>query len=221
MSWENTIEYYRTLNKMVHNRLGNWNSSKTLLYSVNFEEFLPLQNEGKWDEITEKMISISQKLEQAGCSALILCSNTMHKIVNDLEVHLHIPIIHVVDETAKAIKRNQLDTIGLLGTRFTMEGKFYVERLRKRHNLDVILPKKSDRDYIHEAIYTEFAQGTFLQPTKDVFLRIINDLEEEGAQGIILGCTEIPLLIKSKDINLPLFDTMEIHLSAAVKFALD
>ena len=220
MSWENTIDYYRVINEMVKNELGGWSSAKILLYSVNFEEILPLQEANQWDQIAEMMISICKKLELAECSAIVICSNTMHKIAAEIESKISIPLIHVVDETAKAILSKNFKTIGLLGTRFTMEGGFYADRLTEKYKLNVILPDKSDIDYINNAIYKEFAAGKFLNSTKKKFLEIIDKLNKRGAQGIILGCTELPLLIKSEDVDIELFDTLKIHLRAAVNYML-
>ena len=220
MSWESTIEYYRIINEMVKERLGEWNSAKLLLYSVNFEEILPLQYEEKWDEIANIMVDISKKLEDAGSSAILICSNTMHKVADEVENHLKIPLIHVVDETAKIIKSKNFNKVGLLGTKFTMEGGFYVERLIEKHGIEVVLPNQTERDYIHNAIYNEFTQGKFKQSTKKKFIEIINDLSIQGALGVILGCTEIPLLIKEKDVNTELFDTLHIHLNAVVDYIL-
>jgi aspartate racemase len=220
MSWENTIEYYRFANELVKSRLGGWNSAKILLYSVNFREILSLQNEEQWDEIAEIILNISKKLETAGSSAILLCSNTMHKIADDIEKSLSIPLIHVIDETAKIIISKNIDTIGLLGTKFTMEDGFYRDRLEKKYNLKVILPDKIERKYINNTIYNEFAKGDFLSSTKQKYLKIIDNLLKRGAEGIILGCTEIPFLIKPKDVKIPLFDTLKIHLRAAINFVL-
>ena len=220
MSWENTIDYYRILNEMVHNELGGWNSARLLLYSVNFEEILPLQNSSEWDKITDKVKQICIIFEKANCLGIIICSNTMHKIADQVQEKIEIPIINVIDETAKIIKQNNIKTVGLLGTRFTMEGEFYVEKLKNKYNINTIIPVISEREYIHDAIYNEFAQGKFLESTKDVFLDIINNLKNQGAEGVILGCTEIPLLIKPKDVEIALFDTLRIHLKAAVNFSL-
>jgi aspartate racemase len=218
MSWESTIEYYRIINEMVTNKLGSWNSAKILLYSVNFEEILPLQNNDDWGQIRNIMIEICKKLETVGSSAIVICSNTMHKVADGIEENISIPIINVIDETAKAIKAKNLNSIGLLGTKFTMEGGFYVNKLVNKYTLDVKLPNKEERDYIHNTIYNEFGQGKFLDSTKKRYLKIINNLKEKGCEGIILGCTEIPLLIKQEDVDLPLFDTLKIHLEAAVDF---
>jgi len=221
MSWENTIEYYRIINKMVKERLGGWNSAKLLLYSVNFEEILRLEEQEKWSKLTEIFIPIASNLEAAGCKALILCSNTIHKIADNIEKAISIPIIHVVDVTAEEIKIRGIKAIGLLGTKYTMEGDFYKQRLRQKHGLNVLIPTKAQREYINNAIYQELASGKLLDSTKEEFLKIIYQLKREGADGIILGCTEIPMLIKDEDVELQLFNTLKIHLQSAVEFLLD
>ena len=220
MSWENTIEYYRVINQMVNERLGGWNSAKIVLYSVNFEEILPLQNNNEWDKITDIASRICAGLEKAGCSALIICSNTMHKIADQVQTRISIPLINVIDETAKVIKAKNMKNIGLLGTKFTMEEDFYTHKLKHDYNLNPIVPVEKDRKYIHVAIYNQFAKGLFLDKTKQKFLEIIKNLKDRGAEGIILGCTEIPLLIKQEDVNILLFDTLKIHLKSAVDFCL-
>ena len=220
MSWENTIEYYRIINELIKEKLGSWNSAKLILYSVNFEEILSLENKDRWSEIVLIMTNISRNLENAGCEALMLCSNTMHKIADDLQNNISIPIINVVYETALIIKELKLKKVGLLGTKFTMEGDFYSKKLEEKYNISVIIPGKEDRDYIHSVIYNELAQNNLFDTTKQSLLRIIDKLKSQGAEGIILGCTEIPLLIKPEDLELPLFDTLKIHLNAAAQFIL-
>jgi aspartate racemase len=220
MSWENTIEYYRVINQMVNERLGGWSSAKIVLYSVNFEEILPLQNNNEWDKITDIASRICAGLEKAGCSALIICSNTMHKIADQVQKGISIPLINVIDETAKVIRAKNMKNIGLLGTKFTMEEDFYTHKLKHDYNLNPIVPVEKDRQYIHEAIYKQFAKGVFSDKTKQKFLEIIENLKDRGSEGIILGCTEIPLLIKQEDVNIPLFDTLKIHLKSAVDFCL-
>lgn len=220
MSWENTIDYYKIINSMVKERLGGWNSAKILLYSVNFEEILSLQNDDRWDAIGRQMINISKSLESAGAQAILICSNTMHRVADAISSNVSIPLIHVVDETAKSIKKQDLKTIGLLGTRFTMEGGFYADRLN-HYDLKVILPDIDERYYIHDKIYNEFAQGNFPGQTKQRFLSIIDGLILRGAQGIILGCTELPMLIKPEDVKIPLFDTLILHLKAAIDYILN
>lgn len=220
MSWESTIEYYRIINEFVKERLGGWNCAEVLMYSVNFEGIYDLQQQNKWTEVAKILINISKKLEIAGCAAVVICSNTAHKIANEIAAEISIPLIHVVDETAKVILNSKLNSIGLLGTKFTMEGDFYINILEKKYGLRVIVPETKQREYINNAIFNEFAQGIFLNSTKTEFLDIIKILEKKGAEGIILGCTEIPLLIKQNDVEIPLFNTLTIHLRAAVEFAL-
>jgi aspartate racemase len=218
MNWESTIEYYKVINQMVNERFGRWNSALLLLYSINFEEIIPLQNNNQWGKITEIVGRISMKLESAGCAALVICSNTMHKVADQVQEKITIPLINVIDETAKEIKSNKIKNIGLLGTKFTMEEEFYTNKLQRIYDLNPIVPDDRDRLYIHEAIYKEFAQGVFLKKTKQQFLKIIKKLEDRGSEGIILGCTEIPLLIKQEDVDIPLFDTLKIHLKSALNF---
>jgi len=219
MSWESTIEYYKIINELVKEKLGKWNSTELLLYSVNFEKIYNLQQQNNWNKIAQTMIEISKKLENAGCVALVICSNTIHKIADKIENEISIPLIHVVNETAKAIKMVNIESVGLLGTKFTMEGNFYTDKLEKEYNLHVLLPEKEERNYINKAIYDEFAQSIFLDSTKARFIEIIESLKKKGAEGIILGCTEIPLLIQESDVNISLFNTLTIHLKAAVEFA--
>jgi len=221
MSWENTIEYYRIINEDVKSRLGGWSSAKILLYSVNFEEILNLEEQGNWEKLAKIFIKISKNLESAGCKAIVLCSNTIHKIADEIEKEISIPLIHVVDTTAEAIKQAGIRSVGLLGTRFTMEEGFYEKRLRRKHQLKVFLPEKVERDYINNAIYTELAAGKLLKSTKNELLKIINQLKDNGAEGIILGCTELPLLIKENDVDIKFFNTLTIHLKYAVHFALN
>lgn len=219
MSWENTIDYYRMINKIVQERFGDWNSAEILLYSLNFQKIIELQNQDKWAELVEIMTLIAKKLELANCKAILICSNTMHRIASEIETEISIPLINVVDETAKAIKRSKIKTVGLLGTRFTMEGTFYTTKLAEKYDISTLIPDSTERDYIHRAIYQEFAIGSFLKSTKTKFLKIIERLIGNGAEGIILGCTELPLLLNTRDVRIPLFDTLEIHLTAAVDFA--
>lgn len=220
MSWENTIDYYKIVNQLVNEQLGGWSSAELLLYSVNFKKILTLQKQDKWKELGVRMIDIAQRLQNSGSKALIICSNTMHKVAHQIEKQISIPLIHVVDATLKEIHKNKIQTIGLLGTKFTMESKFYVNRLKQKGDIEALLPSSGERDFIHKAIYNELAKGKFLDSTKQEFLKIIESLRIKGAEGIILGCTELPLLIKQNDVNIPLFDTLRIHLSEAVEFAL-
>ncbi len=221
MSWENTIDYYRLINEIVNKRLGTWNSAEILLYSVNFKEVLQLQNQNNWNDLIDLMVIICKKLELVGSKAIVICSNTMHKIAAEIEAEISIPLINVVDETAKVIKSMDIESVGLLGTKFTMEGVFYVEKLIKKYEINTIIPDKIERDYIHNTIYEEFAKGKFLESAKLKFLKIIENLIKKGAEGIILGCTELPMIINSQDVNVPLYDTLRIHLRAAVDYAIN
>ena len=220
MSWENTIDYYSIINDLVKERLSDWNSAEILLYSVNFEQILRWQNQNNWNELLKFMINICKKLELVGSKAIVICSNTMHKIATEIEAKISIPIINVVDETAKVIKSMNIKSVGLLGTKFTMEGTFYAEKLMKKYEIDTLIPDKTERDYLHKAIYQEFAKGKFLESTKKEIIGIIENLIKNGAAGIILGCTELPMLIKTEDIRVPFYDTLKIHLKAAVDFSL-
>jgi aspartate racemase len=221
LTWESTKDYYRIINEIVKERLGGWHSAKLLLYSVDFDPLLALQNENNWEPIHTQFTKIAQKLELAGCEAIVICSNTSHKSANHIQEHIKIPIIHVVDATAEAIKKEQLSTVGLLGTKFTMEGGFYKERMEEKHGLRILLPISEERQFINNTIYKELALGKINDQSKHKFIEIIDKLITNGAQGIILGCTEIPMLISQSDCEVPLFDTLKIHLETAVDFMLN
>lgn len=220
MSWESTIEYYRIINELVSKRLGGLNSGKILLYSVNFQEIADLQHENKWDELTEIMIDIAQKLEKAGADVVLICTNTMHKMADEVQKSINIPLLNIIDVTAEKIKEMGLKKVGLLGTKFTMEDDFYKGRLKRKHGIDVLIPDEEGRQIVHDVIYNELCKGRIKEFSKEKFKRIIADLASKGAEGVILGCTEIPLLIKQEDCDIPIFDTTMIHAEAAVNFAL-
>jgi len=216
MSWESSLEYYRIINEKVKKELGELHSAQSIMYSVDFENIKNLQHEGKWDELTEIMIDAAQRLEKAGADLLVVCTNTMHKMANEVENSINIPLIHIADATAESIKKQNLNKIGLLGTKFTMEQDFYKGRLQEKHNIDVVIPTDEDREIVHKIIYNELCLGNIKDSSKNEYIRIIENLVEQGAQGIILGCTEIPLLIKQKDVSVPVFDTTTIHAEFAV-----
>jgi len=220
MSWESTIEYYRIINELVSKRLGGLNSGKILLYSVNFQEIADLQHENKWDELTEIMIDIAQKLEKAGADVVLICTNTMHKMADEVQKSINIPLLNIIDVTAEKIKEMGLKKVGLLGTKFTMEDDFYKGRLKRKHGIDVLIPDEEGRQIVHDVIYNELCKGIIKESSREKFKRIIADLASKGAEGVILGCTEIPLLIKQEDCDIPIFDTTMIHAEAAVNFAL-
>lgn len=220
MNWQSTVEYYRTINKLTNDKLGNNHSARIIIYSVDFEEVLKLEMLNDWDSIKNKMTEIANNLEKAGAEALIICSNTMHLITEDLEKVSKIPIINVIDATAESIKNKDIESVGLLGTKFTMASGFYKERLIKKHGLKVLIPESSDIDTINNIIYKELAYGIINPNSKKELLRITNDLIIKGAQGVILGCTELPLILRQDEIDKPLFDTLEIHMKAALEYSL-
>jgi aspartate racemase len=220
MSWESTAEYYKIINTKVKQRLGGLCSAKILLYSVNFDEIESLQREGRWQEATEFMCDAARCVERGGAECLLICTNTMHKMAAEVQCEVTIPLIHIADATATEIKNSGISMIGLLGTKFTMEEDFYKGRLTIDHNLEVMIPPEKDRSAVHQVIYNELCQGKVLADSKEQFLRIIDNMVARGAEGVVLGCTEISLLVNQGDFPLPLFDTTQIHARAAVDFAL-
>jgi aspartate racemase len=220
MSWESTLEYYRVINEYTKERLGGFHSAKIMLYSVDFAEVESRQHEGRWDDLTRLMIDAAQRVERAGAELLVICTNTMHKMAGDVQKAIRIPVLHIGDVTAEAVKARSLKRVGLLGTRFTMEQDFYKGRLIENHGLEVLIPEEKEREEIHRILYDELCLGEIKTKSKEPFQRIIANLEARGAQGIILGCTEIPLIVSQKDYKIPLFDTTTLHARAAVDFAL-
>ena len=190
------------------------------MYSVDFAEIEKLQHEGKWDEATELMIVAGKRLENGGADCILICTNTMHKMAGAVEENTGIPLLHIADATARRIQERGIKTIGLLGTKFTMEEDFYKGRLAQRYGLEVLIPSVSERQIVHDVIYEELCLGRILPTSKEKFITIINNLAQNGAEAVILGCTEIPLLIQQTDVNIPLFDTTRIHAESAVDFAL-
>ncbi len=218
-TWVSTVDYYRLINQQVNKKLGGLSSAKILLYSVNFTEFNPPVDPKEWGEITNKFTDISKKLQIAGADCILFCANTPHIIADDIQKIINIPIINIAEETAMAVSQYNYKKVGLLGTRITMEQQFYKDKLSK-HGISVIIPEFEERRFIHSSILDEMAKEIFKEETKQRYLKIINELILQGAEGIILGCTEIPILIKQPDVSVPLFDTTLIHASAAVDFAL-
>lgn len=219
LSWLSSIEYYRMLNEMVNERLGGVHAGKIIMYSVNFGEIKTLTEEGRWDEIAKMIGAIAQKLEQAGADCILIGANTMHKIAGEIQQTINIPVIHIAEVTAIQIKKQQLKKVALLGTKYTMQLDFYKNKLAAQ-GITTIIPGEQEIEFINTAIYTEMGKGIFLPATKEKLLDIISKLIRQGAEGIILGCTEIPLLIKQEDCSVPVFDTTKIHSTAAVEFAL-
>jgi aspartate racemase len=221
MSWESTVPYYRTINQAVGRLLGGLHSAKIVLYSVDFHEIERLQHAGAWDEAGRVLASAAQSIARAGADFLVICTNTMHKVVPVIEEAIPIPILHIADATAMAIGRASARTVGLLGTRFTMEQDFYVGRLRDRHGLTVLVPDAGERETVHRIIYDELCLGRILDASRDAYRRIIQGLVTRGAQGIILGCTEVSMLVGPHDAPVAVFDTTELHALQAVEWALD
>ena len=219
-TWLSTIEYYRVINETVNEKLGKTHSAHCILYSVDFEEFIT-KKVGKWDEISIQFIDITQKLQGAGAEFFILCANTLHIIADELENKVDIPLVHIVDATAEKIQEKHIKKIGLLGTKYTMGEDFYKKRLKEKNGIETIVPSPEDQKIIHTIIIEELAHNIFKPSSKQIYLDIIEKMKKQGAEGIILGCTEIPLLIKEDDINIPSFDTIKIHAQAAVNYALE
>ncbi|HKM76483.1 MAG TPA: aspartate/glutamate racemase family protein [Candidatus Bathyarchaeia archaeon] len=220
MSWESSQEYYRIINEETQKQLHGLHSAQCLMFSFDFAEIEQLQRQAHWDAATQRMVKAAQNLERGGADFLLICSNTMHKMANDIQSSVSIPILHIVDPTAMAIKRRGITRVGLLGTKFTMEEDFYKNRLA-RFELEALIPDNAqERHTLNEIIFGELCLGAVLPESKKKCLEIIRRLEERGAQGIILGCTELGLLVQQSDTSLPVFDTTRIHAEAAVSMAL-
>jgi len=220
LSWESSKEYYRIINETVNERLGGLHSAKCILYSLDFAESREIQQTKGWDEVTKILIDAAQRLEAAGADIVVICANTMHKFAPEIQREIHVPILHIADATAEKILEKGLKKVGLLGTKMTMEEGFYKDRIHERFGIDVLVPDKDDRDFIERVIFDELCIGKMNPFSKKRFKEIIEKLVDKGAEGIVLGCTEIPLLIKQEDVNVPMFDTTELHSRAAVAYAL-
>lgn len=220
MSWESSLEYYRIINQTVKDRLGGLHSAQSLMFSFDFEEVETLQQRGEWDAATALMVAAAQAVERGGAELLLICTNTMHKMADEVQAQIGIPLVHIADATAEKIKAQGIHKIGLLGTRFTMEEDFYAGRLAGKHGLEVLIPAETDRQLVHDVIYDELCLGITRDRSRDEYRRIIAALVESGAEGVILGCTEIMLLVGQDDSSVPVFDTTTIHAVAAVEHAL-
>ena len=219
MSWESTESYYRAINEGIKNRLGGLHSAKLVLVSVDFAEIEELQRQGKWSETGNILSNAAQRLEKAGADFILVCTNTMHLVAPEIQAAVSIPLLHIADATAEEIKQSGISNIGLLGTAFTMEEDFYKGRLEQKYGLNVVIPNKVDRKIIHQIIYGELCLGKIKDSSRKEYLRIIDALIEQGAEGVILGCTEIALLVKPEDTKVKLFDTTKIHAQKAVEKA--
>lgn len=220
MSWESTVTYYQTINRVVGRELGGLHSARINLHSVEFDEIQQLQHVGKWQETGVILADAAKAIERAGADLLVLCTNTMHIVAPQIEAAVSMPFLHIADATAARIKAAGIDRIGLLGTRFTMEEAFYRGRLEEKHNLGVVTPNEADRTIVHRVIYEELCRGKIDDSSRAEYARIVAALISDGAQGVILGCTEIGLLLRQQDSPVPLFDTAHIHAEAAALSAL-
>lgn len=220
MSWESSALYYRWINELVREELGGLHSAKIAMVSVDFQEIENLQHKGEWEQSGDLLSKSAMQIEAAGADFLLICTNTMHKVAPQIESAINIPLLHIADATAEAIEAQGIKTIGLLGTNFTMEQEFYAGRLRQKHGLTVLTPPKADRDIVHRIIYEELVVGVVRDDSRAEYLRIMADLQQQGAEGIIEGCTEIVMLVQQKHTPIPLFDTTAIHAKTAVNMAL-
>jgi len=221
MSWESSVDYYRIINEETRNILGGSHSSKCLMYSFDFHEIEELQNKNSWEELTKEMVLQADNLKKAGADFIVICTNTMHIMAPDIEKRTGLKVLHIADVTGEEIKRKSIGKVALLGTKFTMEGSFYKKVLKDKHNIDVVIPNDEDREVIHNIIYNELVRGIIRDDSRQKYIKIIDKLVDKGAEGVVLGCTEIPLLIKQKDVSISIFNTTEIHSKAAVRYAID
>lgn len=220
MSWESTIPYYRMINQQVKEQLGGLHSAKIILYSVDFHDIEQLQAKGDWQTAAQLLSDAAVSLKRAGAEVIVVCTNTMHKVADEIEAASGLPLLHIADATAAQIKQQGISKIGLLGTRYTMEQDFYRGRLTEKHNIEVITPDSADREIINRIIYEELCLGIINETSRQEYRRIMGKLEQQGVQGIIFGCTEITLLVNAQDANVPVFDTTAIHAKAAAEYAL-
>ncbi|MEP4891906.1 MAG: aspartate/glutamate racemase family protein [Aliiglaciecola sp.] len=221
MSWESTVSYYQVINQQVKTLLGGFHSAKIILHSVDFAQIEQLQHQGKWQELGDILADAARGLERAGAECVLICTNTMHKVADMVEQATKLPLIHIADATAKALIKNQIQKVGLLGTRFTMEQDFYKQRLQDKFAIEVVIPNQTERDLVHNVIYDELCLGKINPCSREAYLTIMQNLVDNGAQAIILGCTEIALLVSQNDTDIPLYNTTDIHALAAVDFALN
>ncbi|WP_334059752.1 aspartate/glutamate racemase family protein [Alteromonas sp. S005] len=220
MSWESTVSYYQAINRGVNAQLGGLHSAPMIISSVDFAYIEQLQHKGEWDKTADILIHEAKHLEAAGAKAILICTNTMHKVAAHIEQNITIPLIHIADATGRVLQQNRVKKVGLLGTRFTMEQTFYTSRLEEAFDIEVVIPNAQQRDTIHNIIYEQLCKGVICVDSREAYIEVINALAAEGAEGIILGCTEIALLVQQQHTKVRLYDTTAIHASAAVNFAL-
>jgi aspartate racemase len=219
ISWVSTADYYRFINEGVNKELGGVNFAECMIYSFNYNDIKRNNDNNDWETTFSMLSKACQSLKNSGAEAIVLCANTMHLIADRIQESVDLPLIHIATETAKEIQKSNIKKVGLLGTQFTMELDFFKDKL-KAQNIEAIIPELEDREFVHETIFNELGKGLILESTKERYLSIIKKLIENGAEGIILGCTEIPLLVKQEEVNVPIFDTALIHSNAAIAFAL-
>ena len=220
MSWESSAEYYRLANEEIRARCGGLHSADLLLRSIDFSDIEPLQRAGRWDQAGARLAAEARALQDAGAELLVLCTNTMHKVADAISQAVEIPLVHIADATAEAVRARTFTTVGLLATAYTMEQDFYVGRLRERHHLEVLVPDAHDRRAVHEIIYDELCLGVISDVSRDRYRAIMGKLVDRGAEGILLGCTEIDLLVSQSDTSVPVFDTTKLHITKAIDLAL-
>ncbi|WP_114193196.1 aspartate/glutamate racemase family protein [Edaphovirga cremea] len=221
MSWESTIPYYRQINQQVKEQLGGLHSAQLVLYSVDFFQIEQFQQQGNWQRAGEILAEAAAALSRAGADAIVLCTNTMHKVADQIEQASGLPLLHIADATAKRIQAQGIRRVALLGTRFTMEQDFYRGRLQDKFGIDVVIPTEEDRETVHRIIYEELCLGVIRDESRDAYRQVIRNLEQQGIEGVILGCTEIALLVGAEDASVPVFDTTEIHANAAAIWSLE
>lgn len=221
MSWESTILYYQFLNEGVRERLGGLHSARILMRSVDFAEIEQFQVRGQWQEAGERLALFAKGLQEAGADMILICTNLMHKVAPRIRAEIDVPVLHIADAAGMQIQRRGLNTVGLLGARYTMQEGFYRERLKEKFGLDVVIPDADDCEYVHQVIFKELCQGKFTETARRNYLDIIERLRQRGAEGVILGCTEIPLLVRQDDTDLPLFNTTALHAEYALEYAFD
>jgi aspartate racemase len=219
MSWESTVSYYKEINEGVKETLGGLHSAKICLYSVDFNEIEKLQHEGCWDETAKILSQAAQSVEAGGADFLLICTNTMHKVADKIQSSISIPVVHIADATAEKLMADGIKRVGLLGTKFTMEQEFYKSRIKEKYGIEVIVPNEDEQNTIHGVIYNELCLGQIISESRERYLETIKNLHSQGAEAVILGCTEIALLVQQQHTQVPLYDSTQIHATQAVKLA--
>jgi aspartate racemase len=220
LSWQSSLEYYRIINEAVRQKLGGLHSARIVMHSFDLAEMAALQQEGDWESVARLITSAALKLEEAGADLLVICTNTMHRVADEVQRDIKIPLLHIADATAEEIKTASLKKVGLLGTKFTMEEDFCKGRFARKHGLEVIIPDEDEREIVNRTVYEELCVGRVVPSSRQKFRRVMENLVAKGAEGIILGCTEIYLLVEKQDVQVPVFDTTRIHAESAARFAM-